>query len=157
MPSRKGQRPKPVLTGVEAIAALEHLATENPELAPAINELGQRILELPEVVGLRWDRESITYNVAFVSARGRRRAFATFTTPSYRGTWKQNEVPLMGTLLVEVRVNPTNAITDDSNWLQPKQFSDQGGGGWHNGYIHAGSRELEDAFNVIEQAYLSWT
>ncbi len=156
MPSRRGQRPKPILTGAGAITALRHLTTKNSELAMVINQLGRRILELPEVVGLRWDRESVTYDIAFVSTRGRQRAFVTFTTPSYRGTWKQNEVPPMGTLLVEVRVNSTSVITDDSDWLQPKQFRGQSTGDWHNGYIGADGRELEDAFNVIEQAYLSW-
>ena len=154
MPSRKGQRPKAVLGGADAIAALEHLVSKNPELATVINKLGRRILELPEVVGLRWDRESVTYDVAFVSARGRRRAFATFTTPSYRGTW--TPAPPAGTLYVGVRVHLANYVGDESNWLQERQFKNQGGGGWHDGYVHADGREMETAFTDIEQAYDSW-
>lgn len=156
MPSRKGRRAKPILTGVEAIAALEHLAAGNPDLATVINELGRRILDLPGVQGLRDGRDGETYDVSFVSAKRTPGAFATFTTPSYRGTWKRNEAPSPGALLVEVRVNPVSSITDNSHWLRPKQFAAQGGGGWHNGYVNAGGREMDTAFRVIEQAYYSW-
>ncbi len=158
MPSPKGQRPKTILRDAEAIAKLEQLATENPDLATVINELGQRILKLLGVVGLRWDRDSVIYDVAFVHVMGRQRAFVTFTTPSYRGTWKRNEAPPPGALLVEVRVNPVSSVidSDSANWLRPKQFPAQGGGGWHNGYICANGHEMGIAFKTIEKAHYSW-
>jgi len=121
-----------ILQGDEALAVLQRLTNDNLDLAEVINGLGTALLNL-EGVGLRdgRDRKSRTYDLAFVRPRNpvsRQGTFATFITPTHTGKW--NPPSPEGQLRVEARFNPKRPLPE-VKWLKKKDFSAQGGGGWH--------------------------
>ena len=160
MPMRRGQRVQPVLVEEEAVAALERLAELNPNLSDLIVNLGRRILELP-CEGLREQTgvEQRTYNIAFVrprSPRSRRKVFAAFTAPSYRGIWPPHCPP--GTLCVGIKFNPDLRvqIQDPRGLLRSRPLPQQGGGGWQTIHIDDDGTYSDEAFDLVRQAYHSF-
>ena len=150
--------PRPIIYDDEAIEALTDLADRNPDLSEIIDYLGRRILDLPGV-GLRVDREEDerhTYDLAFVRPRSpnsRRKAFADFTSPTFRGTWMPTDV---GVLRVGVCVSRTVPIQDPHRLLQPRGFTRTGAGLWHDvrrGHTQAGTAraQLDEVCEVIER------
>lgn len=150
-------RTKPILHGDKALAALVTLANNNPELASVITELGEAILGL-EGVGLRDGQEGRPrpYDVAFIrpsSESSRQLAFATFITPTHKGTW--NTPNPEGQLCVEARFNPKRPLPE-LEWLKMKSFKAQGGGGWHCCCTDGQDPAISDLFAEVQMAFDSF-
>ena len=129
-----------VLTGGRAHAVVARLASENPAQAGVIDELGNRILDLPNV-GVR---DTIpTYDASFVG----RVAFATFITPSYRGRWNRRLVDSSSLVLQVKFVNE-----QEFPWLVPDpKIVDL-----DKGFYFMRVRDVEDvdrAMRVIQASY----
>ena len=148
---------RPVVFDEEAINAIARLANENPNLHEVITDLGHRILNLPGV-GLR--QRTRTYDIAFVRPRSpriprsRSKAFATFIAPSHQGTW--TTAPPRDRLFVGVRVNPGVQVGDPGGLLQTRDFTNQGGGGWHDVYVYEDGSDIDATLDIVAQAHDSF-
>lgn len=148
---------QPIVFDEEALDAIARLADENRNLHEVIIDLGQRVLNLPGV-GLR--QRTPTYDIAFVRPRtariprSRRKAFATFITPTHQGVW--TPAPPRNRLFVGVRVNPGVQVEDPSGLLQERDFASQGGGGWHDVYVREDGSDTDAAIDILAQAHRSF-
>ena len=148
---------QPVIFDDEAMGALAELAEENPDLAEVVTDIGRRILNLPGV-GLR--ESTRTYDIAFVRPRSpgiprsRRKAFATFITPSSEGVW--TPPPQQHTLLMGVKINPGTGIEDTQGMLRTRAFPAQGGGGWHDVHVAEDGSDSNAAIVIVARAYDSF-
>lgn len=148
---------QPVVFDEEAFNAIARLANENRNLHEVIIDLGQRILNLPRV-GLR--QRTPTYDIAFVRPRtariprSRRKAFATFITPTHQGVW--TPAPPRNRLFVGVRVNLGVQVEDPRGLLQEREFASQGGGGWHDVYVYEDGSDADSVVDIVAQAYHSF-
>lgn len=160
MPMEAGQRVQDVLFDEEAFIALRQLADTNPNLSEVIDDLGRRILDLPGV-GLREQtgEQQRTYDLAFVRPRtprirrSRQKAFVGFIAPTHQGDWTP---PHQRRLSVGIKFNPDSPIRDPQGFLQQRRFAQQGGGGWHDGYVNEDEATTDIAFDMIDQAYHSF-
>ena len=129
-----------ILTDGRAHAVVTRLASENPAFADVIDELGNRLLDLPDV-GVR---DTIpTYDASFVG----RVAFATFITPNYRGQW--NRILVDNSALV-VQVKHVDA--QQFPWLEPDPKTVD----LDKGFYFMRVRDMEDvdrAMRVIQASY----
>ena len=140
MPMRRGQTVQLPLRGVQARRALQRLADENRELSGVILDFGTRVLNL-DGVGIR--ERTLTYDIQFVF----RKSFATFVTPSYRGTINaRNSIP--GVLSVQVHGVSLDQFAELDDDLSPWSI----GKGLHVVRVR-NHRHIESAFRVIEAAY----
>lgn len=164
MPMTPGQRVRPLVCGDEATTAVVRLANRNPTIAAIVDGLGRRILGLPGVC-LRVDGAR-TYDLAFVrprnplQPRSRDKAFVSFNSPTFGGRWMPAQ---QDSLRVGVMIDRAQLFQDPLIERRgPRQ--PQAPGVWHDVRIGqaigipagTGEWQIEEVFNVIEQAYHSF-